>query len=602
MNNVQHPSKQIIRERMTRFAGSAFNFPHANQLDPAVRLLLESLSGEIYKLYGEIEHAENRISDKLQQLLAYHPETSAEPAHCILHAYPQEDSVEVSMQTEFSHFSKKKNACFSFYPTSNIRLYKASVKYFIHKNTMYAVTKNAYKRPEFFMDAEDSNAAVCWLGVDVSENIENLSGITFFIDLLAASAKNKHLNLLSHAKWEIGDYALSMENDMFPGEKRENEVDNLFAQLDVQHEINVSVNRFYKNQLFIVKNDCDIRNRRTIFPDELSLLADEELFRKISKPLIWIKVTFPKEFAPEVIDSLQITVNAFPAINKELISKVEEINAAMPAIPLRTENNEAFIAVSHVSNSDGKVFYDVPPKTETADAGVYSVKKGGVERYSTCDGNEYLSDKIDMLKNEAASFLPTGNNNNNNDLIRERVHKLIQYLTRTIETVKGNCEPTNYLLIHSEKGSQIYFVNYWVTNCEEANFIREGAVFNAVANPSVTTSFSLTQTVGGRQALPKNREHSLLRQSLSEHRSLISVDDIRNFCLTEFAELIRNVEIKSGYMPVGNSRTDFIRTTDVYLIPHHDKAVYIDESTVKHIEQTLNKNSPATYKYRVLII
>src|SRR5688572_3438244 len=94
-------SKEVIKNRMLKHAIGYWGIKNTDDLDPAVKLILESLSLELYNLGNEIKDTQVRILEKVANLLAPDSLTSANPAHAILHASPVEASEVLSRTSSF---------------------------------------------------------------------------------------------------------------------------------------------------------------------------------------------------------------------------------------------------------------------------------------------------------------------------------------------------------------------------------------------------------------------------------------------------------------------------------------------------------------------
>src|SRR4028118_1969784 len=83
-------SKEVIKNRMLKYALSYSSIKNAEDLDPVVKLMLEALSLELYNLSNDIKDTQVRILEKIAGLLAPDFLTSPTPAHAMLHATPVE--------------------------------------------------------------------------------------------------------------------------------------------------------------------------------------------------------------------------------------------------------------------------------------------------------------------------------------------------------------------------------------------------------------------------------------------------------------------------------------------------------------------------------
>src|SRR5688572_11322691 len=95
-------SKELIKNRMLRHALTYWGIKNTDDLDPAVKLILEALSLELYNLGNEIRDTQVRILEKVSNLLAPDFLTAPSAAHGLLHVCPAEPRDTLSAETCFS--------------------------------------------------------------------------------------------------------------------------------------------------------------------------------------------------------------------------------------------------------------------------------------------------------------------------------------------------------------------------------------------------------------------------------------------------------------------------------------------------------------------
>lgn len=604
-----HLNKESIQERMRRFALNYYGINQMELLDPVVNLFLESLSEEIYKLSGELENIENRIFDKLSEMLIPGIETIAKPAHTILHASPREESsLVVTTQTQF-HYRNNTNKGrkkLHFYPVCNTRIYNGGVRYFIHGGLLYSVDKymskmllarnrqNVTKRNNSF-----------WIGVELDEAICDISELSFYFDFYGLYNKKEYYNLLPYTVWKVGGEEIPMYRGVSTVEEEySNDTLRLFSEYDFSHRINNSIKDTYSNCFLTVKGGCNVEGKREFFPEALRSVFPENIVGRINKPLVWIEVLCPQSFSEEAVDSLQISINAFPVVNKELVSTISEVNKYLPLIPLKTKSNESFISIYNIVDSDGKRYYDIPVNDTGGNKyGIYSLRRGGCERYNMRDATEYLVNVIDTLNAKVSTFFRNKNDiKSDSKKIQEEVRQLIRGLEKKVAETKDRLEVENYVFVDPDRDTEIYFVDYWITNGVEANEIKAGVFFDmdsklSILPLSVTTLAPVTGGKNAPQAIAKN---SLYKKTLSENSLLITHEDITAFCKDEFHEMISDVKICNGFMKRSEAGRGFVRTTDIYMTPLKGMERYFRQDT-SYFEKKLKEKSPVTCNYRIFI-
>src|ERR1700712_2051248 len=140
-------SKEVIKNRMLKHALTYWDIKSTDDLDPAVKLILEAMSLELYNLGNEIKDTQVRVLEKLANLLSPDFLTAPNPAHALLHASPAEP---VEVLTETTSFitqikiSSKQNEELDtaidiyFTPVDNVQLYDAQIAYLATGGSLYS--------------------------------------------------------------------------------------------------------------------------------------------------------------------------------------------------------------------------------------------------------------------------------------------------------------------------------------------------------------------------------------------------------------------------------------------------------------------------------
>ncbi|GHT59232.1 hypothetical protein FACS18945_5530 [Bacteroidia bacterium] len=590
-------SKTSIRERMYQSVAAVFGVSRTELLDPVVLLFLEALAEEIYKTATEIDNVENRLLSGLSSVLVPDTGTVAAPAHTVLQATPAESSVDISTHTEFYH--SRGSQTFSFYPVCDTKILKGDIRYFISNGTLY---DNANRLPIANGRKDTGLRNSFWMGLELDENIETLFGLSFYFHFRDIQNKEKQVNLLPHTLWKIQGQSLIMKQGLFAvDEECKNDV-SIFVSRDFSHKINTDVKNACESSFLHTAENIDIRDKREVFPSALEKVFPAESIASFDKSLLWIEVVCPPEFTPEVIQTLQISINAFPVVNKCLISQTAKINRAVPVIPLDTGKNESFLSVHSLTDAGGRKYYDVPPANDKENSayGVYSLRRGGCERYDFRDAEEYLDVLIHSLQREVASFYK---NEVDNDIDMKRLGKeadeLLKHLKKAANENKKQYEIKQYILTNPEKDSEIYFAEYWITCGAAANDIRAGARF--FCTEKVLNVVSLLPVQGGKSSPAPSEKNNLYKAALSKGSMLVTDSDISDFCETYFHHFFRSAKVRKGLIKSETSGIGFLRTTDVYLQPCEglEEKIYRQEAVL--VEAALKANSPATYRYQIFI-
>jgi hypothetical protein len=599
MTNPSNPykNKRTIRERMRGFAARYLDVSRTELLDPLVNLLLESLSEEVYGIAGALEAAEDRIRDRLASLLVPAMDAVAQPAHTVLHAAPAEGATELTVRTEFRCAANG----LTFYPAVNTRLYGGDVRRFVHNEYFYAVNPDqTYTLLTRGGKRDPAASPVFLIGLELDGSVEDLENMSLYIDFNGVSNKEKYLDLLSHVRWRMQGAELSLARGIYSiEEEHENDVLAFFSARDISSRINRRAEELYAPHFLTIKNPAPVRNMETA-PQSLKTFFPEHV---LNRPFLWLEAVCPAEFSPGILNAMKVGINAFPAVNRKLVHKTAETDRILPVIPLSTGKGESFLSVASLSDSRGRQYYDIPVNdTENVRYGIYSLSRGGYERYGRREALEFLSGQASRIGGEASCF--AGSQSEVNAGLKKmngEVALLARHLNKTLSEVDERYEIENYILVEPESDEETFFLSYWTTAGAEAGGILPGTVLQAspealLSPPSV---FTLSAVCGGKPA-PLSVEREQARgKALSRPALLITGEDIGAFCMTRLRDTVDNVEVKKGVMESGDPRTGFVRTLDVFLTLRGGAEKSVPDSI--SLVRALKDRSPETYNYRVFV-
>lgn len=601
--STEYGHKRSILDRMIRVASEYVGVKQNELRDPMALLLLECLAEEVYKISGEFDNMEDRIQDKLADMLVSDVKAIAKPAHAILHAIPSESKCQVTPQTSFTLLADK---YLTFFPVCNTQLFKGDIKYFSHKGLFYSIDKSQHKtllsRTKKTSEFADNTF---WIGLEVDEKINNLEGLAFYIDFTNTYQKMTQLSLLPYSVWKIQDREISITRGI-PSKKDKytNHTLELFSGYDLSYKINDSIKKEYDPYFLYIDEGVDITEKRESFPAKLKEYFTEEFLEDFKKPLVWIEVACPLEITDEAISSIRLSINSFPVVCKRLVSNTIELSRVVPIIPLDTGNDESFMSVSSLLDSTGKEYYDVPFKDKDL-YGIYALRRGGCERYDKREARQYLLNILTRITKEASSFM-SGEADEKNDMeeIQEDISLLLKGLRRLVLNSKDRYEVKNYILLSPQiNDKNLYFVNYWVTINNIPENMIQGLAMQVESGLQLDPgSIVLMSSVKkGKGAPGQSEKYKIYSKTITNSRILVTNDDIKAYCMSEFGDSISEVKIQKGLIESEDSSIGFIRTTDVYLKPRRGLNNYMGQRDEAYFCELLRKNSPFTFRYRVFI-
>lgn len=579
-------------------------------LDPMAILLIESLAEEIYHLAFEIDNLESRVLNKLSSILVSETGTLARPAHSLLHISPREYKLDLTNVDSFVLDEQKKEEDKLFlYPVCNTSLYQGGVRYFMFDKYLFRMdrelTKTLVNRSGTIPKETDATNSF-WFGLELDHRITDIENLSFYINLSHGYHSTDSLKQLLHSQWRCAGENITVCKGLYAIEENfENPILNLFRTSDHTYKINHEIKEGYDKHFITINQSLDITGRKEIFPATLKSCFPESVYSDFTKELLWFEITCPSSFTEEIIRSVEISINVIPVVCKRLVNKVIQVNKCVPVIPLVTGENESFLSVYSLYDSDSICYYDIPLSDRGEEKyGIYCLRNGGCERFDESDAQEFLANITYRLSQEAASFFKqSSESKSEKTTLQDNMAGMIRGLSKAVHSEVNSTEVKNYLLVEQQRETEIYFLKYWTANTLIGESIKEHTPVRPISDMPVNSAdVHLMRPLTSEKRTPRLYEKDYLnKRSLDEHPLLVSANDIKDFCLKEFAQLIEGVEVCPGYKKSDGAGTDFIKTTDVYLRVRPLSKDIVDHNIPRYVEQVLQEHSPATFTYRVIV-
>ena len=600
-------SKEDILNRMYAHAVRFWNVSSVESLDPGIQYLIQGLSSELFQLSNELENIKVRILQNLSSLLTPDNFTSPRCSHAIMQAKPTESPLFIDPQTSFfleklpMELVKKGIKKLDFTPVSTVRLFDGNIKYLICERMVYQNNKGTDKTQLAFTNVltEKYNSSV-WIGLELPKEIDSLEHVPFYIDFPQNANREIYYSLLPFTKWEVEGQPLKVKSGLPVLEEEINTYESLFLKYDLLNMTNKNILDYYKKRFLTITNNVSVSSiKKKKFPDDLKDLYEDEVYESF-EPCIWLKVKFPPNIPASDLYNINICLNVFPVANRTLHSDIQKHNGITDIIPLRTENNESFLSVAEVTDSNGNKYQYIPYKSDRSCVGSFNVKQGGIERLDARGTRNTLEYLTDLLRNETSMFSGMG----------------IEYLQNTIETMqKGlvameakidnlpETQEKNYLLVNPLEKEDNIFYSYWTTNCETANGLSVGRTLSPYNTTLIEkgSCVFISNTTGGKSAPDIMSRMDAFKYSLTTHDKISSFDDMCNFCRFELNGKIQDVEARRGVMISPKPKEGLIRCLEILITPLPQYRDII-ENMKEEIKLLLEQRSPATFTYQIIII
>lgn len=598
-------TKENIKARMFKQAAALYNIRNLDSIDPLIKLLIEALSGEIFKLSGDMHTIESRLLEKVASALAPHPALVARPAHAIAVAQSYSAQVVVSPTNLFSYKSpeivkkyKMKNLYFT--PLHETRLINAELKYLVTADEFCTITPEGERDAIARLRSGVSGLArKISIGIKIGDNITILNDLSLYIDMPLVPDKSSYLKLLPYCRCTVGGIPIEIKGGI-----EYNPAHSINEKYDLTRLITEEITGKYAPHYVTLKipglKVGDLSRSRV--PEDVSSLLPDDFISGCDADTLWIDIEFPTAFSKEILDQIKVQMNTFIVVNRYPAKISRKVDSVSAIIPLEKTGFEYFLSVDSVTGNQGEQLQEISAAQDKDTVGCYSVRRGGCERFNAMDAKDYLNRLTDLLYDESIAFSST-----DKDGMKETIEQLEERIDSLGDKNKGGAEGQemlSYVVIDQRYDTDTRLaVNYTLTNGEFANNIYAGEPLNDCANIDIDKSMLrfVTSTQGGKPSPSVKHRMDMYRFMLLSHGSIYTKEDIRNFCMARYGDSLRSVEVKLGYMTGKKESEGFIRTLDVYLGLSEGMQEFDKEEFVVDIESELRRLSPETYNYRVFI-
>lgn len=613
-------SKEAIRNRMLKHALNYWDIKNTEDLDPAVKLILEALSVELYNLANEVKDTQVRLLEKIANLLAPESLTSPNPAHAVLHATAAEPVELLTNTTNF--YTQRKvsskpnepadtNLDIFFTPVDTVQIFDAQILCSINGSNLFGYDQfgNRQVLARTISGKPAENNAV-WIGLRMNEKIEDINNLYFYFDWKNMEPKiaGKNFQLLPVTKWYLNNEELKTASGIpYVSDGNDNDTD---AYVDLDYNLlnllEKDIKHYYDHKYITVtdKRFKNIYELKETFPASIKRNFKESDLQKLSEKLLWIKISFPAALQQESLDEVYIYLNAFPVVNRQLTDLNFRLKGGSNIIPLKTSPLEQFLAVKSLTD-DTNTYKSVPyRKMDEEQTGTYTLRTGGVERFDTRNARELISYLVELLRSESATFSAYGY-----DFIATTLKEMNQRIALIEQKTKGYlnnaAEIPNYIIVKPFEGFDMMYIEYWTTLAEAANTVRSGTRLQQMSGAKVKPDsvVLLTTTVGGKNRLrPEERLHAF-RYGIMTRNRIITKEDIRNFCFYELGDRISEVNVERGFEMSPHPQQSFRRTIDVILIPSDAENLDTAEWQIlcDQVKSKLQSRSGVSNNYRILL-
>lgn len=604
-------SKEAIKSRMTKRMQALWDIRNVEAVDPLVKLLIEGLATEIFKLNGEMNVVEARVLERVSAALTPETMLSAQPAHAILHACSQKGSCWVTPDLNFAYKSgelTKRDHIkrLDFTPACRSKIIHGDVRYLIASGKCWQMHPEMGK--EHIANATRPDALYnkrLWIGLEVGAEVRSLKDVAFYFDFPETGNHSASLSLLHYSRWTVNGQPVAMRQGICPPEGEEAARALLTDRFRINLRLNQDICERYKTHFLTVSDPLLLSSiKLEPFPRRLAQTFGSEFTDSFTEPLLWIEVEFPAGFSEAAIEQAEVQVNAFPVSNVFTGEARQEVGHLSTVIPLAKKDTEYLLCIDQVTDITGKQYVETYQDSQDRKAhGAYALRRGGSERFNTTDAKDYILHLTDLLYDESIAF-----SNINKDFLQENIHALTQQiglLAAKIDKADEDIEALSYVMVGYEGVKPRHFcVSYLLTNGRYANNLPRSVPLSCPAGYDIAPASVcfLSPTHGGKPSPTAAQKMDRYKYALLSHDSIYTRQDIANYCRAFYGEYIDQVNVSTGYQPGRQPGQGATRTIDVSILPSGQFRRMDHDGFIRDLLSDLQSRSPQTFNYRIIIL
>jgi hypothetical protein len=616
MKNIFYSSKEEIKNRILKNARDFWGIKNTNDFDPLVKLIMEALSTELFNVSNDVRNLENRVLDKLSRILAADTLTSALPAHAIAHARPHEAEETVDIKTQFFHRKKIKDKGESgaektldvfFSPLQPVKVFNAEITLTASGKNIFSIDGQQHKSFLAKTNVGQSlDEHTLYIGIRSTYTLEILKGFSFYFNWRNYSVDNNIYDLLALSKWYLYNEPINVGQNLFT-EGPAHKLNSPFNNHDILELLSQDVHSYYANRFITVSDQGSAVQNPQLrrYPKEFEQAFSPAVLGSLKAELVWLKVVMPSAITTVMLDELQVSINAFPVVNKRIHDFKHRLKMMANILPVKLAEHDHFLSIHALTDKMGKVYTEIPHYNDDDNAaGSYAIRYGSAERFDNRNAKEVVDYLFELLRDEKASFSAYGSDFLNSSLkeLEQNISVIEQKTKAQLSSIK---ELLHYIIVKPLNNADIMFLEYWTTNAEIGNGIRAGNALQSFENSKMIPEsiFLLSSTRGGRARLNAANRVQAFKYGLTTANRIVTSADIINFCYYELGANVKDIRISKGIMVAQNPKEGFLKTTDILVSPAIPNVLSPEEWTAL-LELTRSKlvnRSVMNIHYRLML-
>jgi hypothetical protein len=603
-------TRERVRNRMLKRAAETWGFAESemDDFDPLVNLLMEACSVEFEKISGEIGKTQNRMLERLARLL-YPGMIDVNPAYGIIQARSTEPTTLLHTDEQFvykpSGSDRQRDGAkpeLFFSPVHSTKICDGYISCIATARELFTMTEGTQKLQIASSSKKSAELQrVVWIGLDLNEEIRSLNEIPFFFNWTNQPESDGWYQYLSHTEWKTGSHVLGKRAGLKNTDMDAKAAVFIQGEFDPMQKIEMQVSELF-NRHFInlgANEHVDMAEaERRLYPKAFENLFDKKELQELKEPLVWIEIEFPPIIPTAALDTLFISMNAFPVINRKLNKLSYKLSQHINIVPLDMEGS--FLSIKEVINSSGQSVKLVPFANPSGLMTETYTLRYGINRFDERNSHETLVNLTELIREESSFFSSLGE-----DFLVQHIRELNQVLARIEDKVKmldKNQSPFPYLVIKPAQLNGNVMVEYWSCNGALANRLPVGSkmIPYKSSNTKSNTVFFITSTYGGRDKFNDAEKINQFKRFLLSHARVVTMEDLKLFMQTALGKTARDIQYKKIYVKGRRPMEGFIRCLQIEVVPEPGSLEPEEwNERLRDLTLTLEKQSANHIPYRI---
>lgn len=607
----QEYSREQIRARMRKHAAKAWGYQEQQMetgFDPLVDLLMSACATELEKINREITSSNERVLDRLIEILIPDVHVNSLPAHTVIHARSVRPSYYIRHTDELLTSKEDENEesqNIFFSAAAPYRIIDGDVRYLAMDKQLIRVDEIPYRDTLIQQSlGKGLEAGTMWIGMAIHADIKSVRELNFFFDWKNITDKNRYFNLLDAAEWSLNG-AFPLHTTRGYTKKKTQAYKEIHSPFEVDYNPTGrrvrEVEQYYQPQFIRIEDyKADIptespHDMKQPYPKALEEAFSVEELAVIEDQTLWIKVQFPTFFPKEALLKTECHTNCFPALNRKIYQPADKrLSNYLSIIPLQCD--DFFFDLGMVENRNKVRYHEIPlTNIRRYQAGKYTLRRNGVGRFNERGASHKLFELIDLLRDESAAF-----DAYDFDYLSSKVRTLTQEVTDLEQQVIRNTrlkETVPYLIVKPMELGEFINLEYWSTSGALANKIESGKQLDMYRPTSFRRGgiVLVTPSMGGRNEMSNSEKTFMYKRALISRERIVTREDLKAYCWSKLGNKAQEIELKKGFKVDDKPSGGIIRTQEVTIKPsaNQQKVISEFELALSALEVELNNRSAA---------